>query len=287
LYTAVDGAATPPSFEFTASNDNGTVGPGDQITDNGPLTLRVRSNAPAGFAATVWNGATAVAADRREPEFSLQVPAGPASYWVEIRAAGRLSDVPWITSNPVYVRPRDFVGIRPALRPPASRSVALLDPRATDRWRVEQDPASLGAVDVLQSTRGPEVRWRFGLGGGTPASQYAALVVDTPEGLASADRLSFVNRAERPARIEVQLRADAGRWQRSVYVDTFNQERTVFFDELTPIGETAMWKPPLDQVRSILFVIDLTHAKPGASGRVWISEPALGESAKFKGQRAK
>jgi hypothetical protein len=237
--------------------------------------LRVRSNAPQGFAATVWNGATAVSADRHEPEFTVQVPPGPAAYWVEIRATGRLPDVPWVTSNPVYVRPRDFVGTRAPVRAPATRSLVLFDPRTSNRWRVEQDPASLGAVDFPDGERGPEVRWRFGLGGGTPASQYAALAVDTPAGLADGDRVSFVARAERPARVAVQLRAEHERWQRSVFVDTFNLDRTVYFDEFTPVGETQTWKPPLDKVRSILFVIDLTHAKPGTSGRVWISQPVL------------
>jgi hypothetical protein len=275
LYVAVDAAAGPPAFEFTVSNDNGTVGAGDQITDNGPVTLRVRSNAPPGFAATIWNGAAPVSADRHEPEFAVQAPPGPATYWVEIRATGHMPDVPWISSNPVYVRPRDFVGVRPPVRPPASRTIALFDPQRPERWRVEQDPASLGAVDFPLGARGPEIRWRYGLGGGTPAHQYAALVVDAPDGLGSADRLSFAARADRPARIAVQLRTERDRWQRTVFVDTFNQDRSVYFDEFTAIGETQTAKPPLDKVRSILFVIDLTHAKPGTSGRVWITEPRL------------
>src|SRR5258708_16724364 len=49
LYTAVDGVASPASFEFTATNDHGTVHEGDELGVGEPVTLRVRSNAPSTF----------------------------------------------------------------------------------------------------------------------------------------------------------------------------------------------------------------------------------------------
>ena len=81
-------------------------------------------------------------------------------------------------------------------------------------------------------------------------------------------------------RVAVQLRAPGAggveeRWQRSVYIDAFNQERTVPFDDLTPIGATPAGKPAIELVRSILFVVDTTNTKPGSSGRVWIKAAAL------------
>jgi hypothetical protein len=77
-------------------------------------------------------------------------------------------------------------------------------------------------------------------------------------------------------RISVQLRADnAERWQRSVYLDTFDQERTIFLDDLTPVGEAASRQPPLATVHSVLFVVDTTNTKPGTSGRIWIRNAAL------------
>ncbi len=77
-------------------------------------------------------------------------------------------------------------------------------------------------------------------------------------------------------RVSVQLRSDTGRWQRSIYVDTVNQERTVYFDDLMPAGITGSDKPPLSEIRNILFVVDSTNTKTGASGRIWITNPALG-----------
>ena len=53
LYIAIDGAATPPAFEFTATNQQGSVHEGDGLGAGGPLTLRVRSDAPPEFTTTV------------------------------------------------------------------------------------------------------------------------------------------------------------------------------------------------------------------------------------------
>jgi hypothetical protein len=119
---------------------------------------------------------------------------------------------------------------------------------------------------------------RWGLSGGVNLHQYAGLTVDTPEGVAAFDRLVFTARAERPMRISVQLRdGGEGRWQRSVFVPAFSQERTVFFDDMrTPLGSASAERAPaLAGIRTILFVIDTTNTKPGASGRLWIKNVSL------------
>jgi hypothetical protein len=60
-----------------------------------------------------------------------------------------------------------------------------------------------------------------------------------------------------------------------VYVDSFNRTHTVFFDEFRPVEEGTESAVPLGDVKSVLFVVDTTNTKPGSSGRVWITEPAL------------
>jgi hypothetical protein len=44
----------------------------------------------------------------------------------------------------------------------------------------------------------------------------------------------------------------------------------VFFDDLTPVGGTRTFRPVLEEVRSVIFVVDTTNTKPGSSGRVWM-----------------
>jgi len=280
VYSAIEGAASPSSFDFTATNEHGTVHAGDELSAAGPLTLHVRSNAPPGFTTTVWDGATIVSGDHHEQDFSVEVPesnAGSGVYRAEIRATGRLQALPWIISNPIYVRVPTFNVAGGPAAGAATSSLALFDGRSLTGWNVEQDPTSLGAVNVVETgtTRQPALRWRFGLSSGASAGQFVALIADLTHGAASSDRVTFTIRSERPMRVSVQLRTERDRWQRSVYVEAFNREQTVLFDDLRPAGPTASDKPPLADVRSLLFVVDTTNTKPGASGRIWITEPVL------------
>jgi hypothetical protein len=280
LYTAIDGAATPPSFEFTASNEHGVVNEGDELGVGGPVTLRVRSNAPPGFTTIVWAGSTVLSGGHHEPDFTVQASAEPAVYWVEIRATGRQPEVTWIRSNAIYVRSAEPAA-PPPRRPEATVSVPIFD-GAVEGWRVEHDPTSVGAIDRAPIVGGAELRFRYGLAGGAPVGQVAALAFDTPRGVAAYDRLAFSIRAEHPMRVSVQLRAgeDQGaasrdRWKRTVYADMTTQDRIVFFDDLTPVGETHSGKPMLEGIRSILFVVDATNTKLGDSGRIWIRKATL------------
>jgi hypothetical protein len=44
---------------------------------------------------------------------------------------------------------------------------------------------------------------------------------------------------------------------------------------MMPVGQTRTFKPELAAVRSLLFVVDTTNTRPGASGRIWIKSAAL------------
>ena len=279
LYTAIDGVATPPSLEVTASNASGTAHPGDELAAGSPITLRVRTNAPRPFTTAVWDGARIVSGDHREQDFSVALPDGPAVYWVSVRSTERTPELTWARSNPIYVR-RPSPVTRPLVRAPARENQPLFDARSAAGWRVEQDVTSAAAMELAPMFGGPELRFRFGLSGQISPPPFAALVFDTPGGIAPNDRLTFTIRAERPMRISVQLRApresgEAERWQRSVYVSATSEERTVFFDELSPVGATETLKPPLNLIRSVLFVVDPVNTKRESSGRIWIKQAVL------------
>jgi hypothetical protein len=280
-YTAVDGLATPPSFEFTATNTLGTVREGDELGVGGPVTLQVRSNAPHGFTTIINEGQRALVT-APQPNATVEAAGGPAVFWAEVRAPSRPGDAirRWVLSNPIYVGGGSLSSTPPS-RPPAAVTRPLLDDRTAAAWSVEHDAASLAALDVPATIGGWELRMRYALGGGAPAGQFAALVLNLPNGAATDDRLAFTVRAERAMRVSVQLRKPGGattsweRWQRSVRVEPFDREHTVFFDDLMPIGETGTFRPPLADVRSILFVVDTTNTKPGSSGRLWIKTAAV------------
>ena len=275
-YTALDNVATPPALEFSATNNRGTARAGDDLPAGGPVSLHVRSNAPTGFTTIVWNGAHALSPDYHEQDFTVLAPEGTGVYRVEVRSQ-RTPDVAWLMSNPIYVRD---AGARAQLpvRPAAAATQVIFDGRSVAGWRVEYDPTSLAAVDPAPRVGGTELRFRFGLAGGPLVGQVAALVLDRPLGVAASDRVAFTMRAEQPMRVSVQLRTgdrESDRWARSVYVDSSDQEHTVYFDDMMPVGQTRTFKPALAAVRSLLFVVDTTNTKPGASGRIWIKSAAL------------
>ena len=279
LYTAIDGVATPPSLELTASNGSGTAAGGDELAAGTPVTLRVRTNAPASFTTSVWDGVQLVSGDHHEQEFSVTLADKPAVYWVSIRSTGRTPELSWTRSNPIYVRGATPV-TRPFTRPPARTNQPMFDGASAAGWHVEQDSTSVAAVELAPVFAGPELRFRYGLSGQLTPPPFTALVFDTPAGVAPNDRLAFTVRAERPMRISVQLRApreggEAERWQRSVYISPTSEERIVYFDEVSPIGATQTVRPALNLVRSVLFVVDPVNTKRESSGRIWIKRAVL------------
>ena len=81
-------------------------------------------------------------------------------------------------------------------------------------------------------------------------------------------------------RVSVQLRAPVNpdyqeRWERSVYLDPTDRAISVFFDDMMPIGTTQTYRPPLPNVRSIVFAIDRTNTQAGTSGRIWLRNVRL------------
>jgi hypothetical protein len=283
LYVAIDGLASPPAFEFTATNMRGTAHPGDELGVGGPVSLHVHSNAPPGFTTILWRGDRMLKA---EPRNDLTIEAGgePAVYRAEVRTNDPDRSQTWLLGNAVYVRAPQPV--QAPQRAPVTIETALFDARTDSGWHLETDPSSKAAVDVGQTLIGFELRFRYALADGAPAgNQWAALVWGTPIGhapinVADFDRLTFTARAERPMRFSVQLRTlEIGRplhrWQRSVFLDTFDQEHTVYFKDFVPSAASDPVKPLLDQVSQILFVVETTHAKPGTAGRFWIKSAAF------------
>jgi hypothetical protein len=307
LYTVIDGIASPPAFELTATNTHGTVREGDVIGAGGPLTLRVRSNAPPDFTTAVFEGDRLVQAnqanqvnqlqtDQPAGEFTLQLPEGSAVYRVEVWPP-RPNQAAWITSNPIYVRAADGaagstmrsqpVGA-PSQTPQAPAITPLFDGKSTAGWQVEHGPGSDATVEAVPVTTGgetmpatssTELRFGFELAGRPRWNQSAALVYELPAGMTPSDRIVFRIRADRAMRVSIQFRGpgalEARRWQRSVYVDAIERERTVSLVDLTPVGNTTPPHPVPAEIRTLLFVVDTTNTRPGSAGRLSIQRVEL------------
>jgi hypothetical protein len=275
VYSTVDAIATPGSVSFTARRGTATWQIGDLVpTDGGDIELHVDSNAPQGSRVQLLrNGAVVHTAARM---IRYAVPGTPAVYRVEIQVPGAPGNppVPWIVTNPIYVRPQDAT---PVERAEASERAPLYENGEAAGWRIETSPRSKAAFDVIGASSGTQLLMRWAIGGTRTESPYAAFVMPAGTDLPRYDRLLFSGRAEMPMRLSVQFRTESGdRWRRSVYLDETARQIVVFFDDVRPAGPTAQRRLPLAQVRDVLFVVDTVNMKPGSAGQFWIDDVHYG-----------
>src|SRR5262249_8551339 len=154
---------------------------------------------------------------------------------------------------------------------PVTKRLSLFDGHSTTGWTLEASKGSLSVVDAVQMTSGPELRLRYGITGGSQVGQYSGAAVETTHGVAEYDRAAFTIRAERPMRISIQVRAEVPnpppeRWPRSIYLDASDSEHAIRFDDMRPVGVTHTPQAVPENVRAIMFIVDTTNSKPGASG---------------------
>jgi hypothetical protein len=203
------------------------------------------------------------------------VPPTPAVYRVEVQFPGAPGEppVPWILSNPIYLRApgQNFANSPP---PSAARVAVRYDNGPATGWRFEKSERASAALDVIGAVGGTQLLMRYALSGTIAEGPFVAFVMPAGADLATYDRLTFDVRADHPMRLSVQVRAPQGaaeeRWQRSVYVDDTPRTVTVDFKDMTAVGTTTSPSPPLDRVESVLFVVDTVNTKPGTSGQIWI-----------------
>lgn len=281
VYSVIDGLGGPAAFEFTAASGGGVAEAGDVLPIDGPVTLRVRVQAPDTARIQLLKDGE-VQQTITGARLDQVVDAEPAVYRVEVQLSGAPGSppVPWIVSNPIYVG-RDGSDAPPtaAARRPSRFAMQYGSGPATG-WTVETSPESLGALDATKAVRGTELSLRYGLGGTASSSPFAAFVMPAGSDLPNYDRLMFTARASSPMRLSVQARAPSGdageRWQRSVFLDSTPRVVTVFFDDMTPSGATSAPRPALADVQSILFVVDTLNTPLGGNGTIWIDEVQYG-----------
>jgi hypothetical protein len=273
-YVSIDGLATPPSFEFSATSGEETVGQGAELMPTGPVTLHVKSNAPPSFTTVIWHGDKPLASFNDKNDISQDVDQ-PGVYRVEISAPSKYGPSPWLISNPIYV------GLwRPAQQsqaePPVVARQVVFDGRTAAGWWTEADGGSTAAL-VVDSTGGAALHLRYNLSKDPSPGPYATVSVNTPTG-EPFRRVTFSVRSDRAIRLGVQLRIPGpggDRWERSVYADGTSRNYSIDFDDMTPIDVTRSARPAMDAVRDLMFVIDTTHAKPGSSGDLWLEDVVL------------
>jgi hypothetical protein len=230
----------------------------------------VNATVPAGGRIVlVRNGAETASADGGELRKEEQRAEG--AYRVEVRVPGApgTPPVPWITSNPIY-----FLEAPPADAAPAPGPRVPLPQEVS--WHVENDRGSTGSIVPSAA----EIAFYYRLRAGVRRSQFAALVAEIQGRAGSFDAIRFTGLAGKPVRISVQLRYPQGgglRWARSVYLDATPRAISIPLKEMLPADRQTGPPPPLASASSLLFVADLTNARPGDANTIRVSQAGFGQ----------
>ena len=188
---------------------------------------------------------------------------GRGRFEVRVPNAPGTPPVPWIVSNPIYLTP-------PVVEMPTFATDVSVPLAADSTWHVEKDPDTQATIIAANG----EVRLDYTLAGGTRRSQFAAAVTDFHEHAAAFRAIRTSIFASHPGRVSVQLRYPTGggeRWGKSVYVDTERRDLTIPIDAMLPADFQQGHPPDTAAARSLLFVVDLTNARPGDANSIRIA----------------
>ena len=245
VYSSIDALAAPAILTFEATSGSRRADMGDRLMPEGPVTLRVRSNAPVGSNLKLLSNGKTVASGA-PPVLEYAAPPDPAVYRVEIdipKAPGN-PPIPWLVSNPIYVGAASSADT-PSEPETISETVMLYTNGPADGWRVEKSVRSEGAIGVVPSVDGTQILLRYGLGGTLSESPYVAAVVSAGTRSGAVRPRHVHGQSLQPMRLTFEVRAaGAGdrRWGRSVYLDQTARTVTIPFSEMSPLG-TATGRP--------------------------------------------
>jgi hypothetical protein len=268
VYTAVDAVAGPAVLDFHALR-GGEQSEMGSVLPPGPATLTARASVPPGARTVLFrDGREIKSADGGMLELDEAMAQGAYRVEVQVPGAPGTPPVPWLLSNPIYLRP-----------PPLPRAVPVFAsttiPFPADMpWHVEKDPESTGTVTVSAGEVPATAAFQYQLREGGRASQFVALVADLQGRSRSFRTLTFTGQAARPARASVQLRYPNGggeRWVRSIYLDSQPRAINVSLDDMVPADRQTGPAPDPSSATSLLFVVDLTNALPGAANTIRIT----------------
>ncbi len=300
LVSVIDALASPGWLEFTATSGQSRAEQGGELRSDGEVSLHVRAPVVAGARLTVLRDGREVAtSDLTKPQ---KVDFGPeaATYRVEVTLPGSpgLPPVPWLVSNPIYVRAAPpaaagapAAGGAPAAAPAVpgatpSRELDLSAAGTVGEWTVEHSPKAGGRIGETRAPDGMQLLARWALGGTENEPAFVAITRAINLSNGGYDALLLSAHASRPMRVSVQLRSPDGtptgrRWVRSIYLDETSRALRLPLREFVSVGH----EQPLGDGAgpdSLLFVIDQANASLGTSGMFWLDHVRLASSAQVR-----
>jgi hypothetical protein len=269
VFSAIDAVASPAFADFRATSGGQEAVMGEELPFVAGATLTFRSTVPSGGRAVLLRDGVPQVAESSAGTLRKTAD-GPGVYRVEVSAPAAPGSpaVPWLVTNPIYLRSAGETA-----KAPSAQSAPVVVATVDDPGQVEKDSRSTATLRSTADTRVLE----YALKAGERASQYAAFAVPMPRVSAAFDAIAFTGRASGPMRVSVQLRFNdlgGSRWTHSVYLSPEPRAIVVPMSRLLP-ADGGSSTPEVASASSILFVVDLTNASPGQSGRFEISDLVL------------
>jgi hypothetical protein len=268
-YTAIDALASPGRFTFTGRRGDRVALEGDSLAEGEPLDLDITADDPAGSRIVLLRDGDVVA-ESDSPHLSHRASGDRAVYRAEVRLRAETTSaesVPWIVSNPIYVRTPDPLQHRAGA--PAAMATDVIEPGdIVAVWNREGDFSSRAAIESDHRTAPRSLGFTYSLGSGPPVNQFAALVGSLQPGVLTAyDRLTFTLR---PGGTD-----NPPRWVRSVFLDPTPRTVTIFFDEMRATDSDAARAVPLATIRGVMFLAHTGNTTPGTGGEIVFSRIAF------------
>ena len=291
-YAAFDGLADASTFRFEVQIGGGTIGMGqaaafeteDRKAEDRTAARLVSGVDVPGAELLLLRDGVAVA---RGPRIDRAVDR-PGVYRVEGYLPRSIRpDLPWIVSNPVTLYPAAELRAReeraarlPPAPAPLSATRETLDrfegPSLSPRWQIDRSPDAEARLGLENGA----LRLDFALG--LHGHTHASVCAWEPRDLTDSAALGFRVRADRPMRLDIQVRtASPGVpggvriWRRSVRADPDWSEAMVPLATLTTFDGRG-GRPDLAHVQGLYFHVDEANLPPGSKGTVWIDEVRLG-----------
>jgi hypothetical protein len=262
-YSVVRAIASPGEIEFSATDGRRRVGIGASLETSGPVAISASVPAPANATVVLFRDGEEVARGVGSATFKTSGASGAFRAEVSLPSAS----VPWIVTNAIRLGPSPI-----AVR--ESRGVPQLIRRLDDAaaWAAEKEPASRSDISASSG----EVAMAFQLAPGPNQGQFAAMAYPLPGG-EEFESVTVTLRSSAPMRVSMQLRQPSGRdgfrWVRSIFVDETPREVTV---PLQDFHLPADSRPTATLLRTLMFVVDDWHTKPGTAGTLWVSGLSIG-----------
>jgi hypothetical protein len=277
-YTVIDGLAGPASLDFHVVVLDGKTARMGESLETGSLrqyVASVKPTVPGAITVLFRDGREIATATNGRPLLAPGLGDTEGSYRVEVRLprAPGTPPVPWIVSNPIFVRPPTTT-VSPSQKP-AVEERPLFD-GTLGAWTIERAATSEGRVEVASRGTQRQLHFTWRLAGGAPSGQYAALVVPVQGPIVKEfTSLSVRAHARHPMRVSVQVRIPQGgglRWKRSIYLDEAARDTVVDLHDMKPIEAHLGTALDLSRINTLLIVVDTVNALPGTTGECWIED---------------